>query len=103
VDVSLTVQPRLDVLDHGLPDHDGTAVSAMLRAGPDAGALPILPFTADGRAAEKARAGGAFAYQHKPFDAAVRLVGAGLGRGDQRAAGESAPVSRVSSPRRGVC
>ncbi len=85
LEVSREVQPRLVVLDHGLPDQDGTAVSAMLRARPDAGTLPILLVTADGRAAEKARATGAFAYLHKPFDASelVRLVRHGLGLGEE--------------------
>lgn len=67
--------PALVVLDMGLPPYDGEAVAADLRA--TCGEhLPILVITADGRASEKARQVGAFAYLHKPFDIEqlVRLV-----------------------------
>ena len=60
-------QPSLVILDMGLPGGTGTAVAAGLRKR-YAQEIPILLITADGRAAEKARAVGAFAYLHKPFD-----------------------------------
>jgi DNA-binding response OmpR family regulator len=61
------LQPALVVLDHGLPDRNGAEVAAELRqrCGDH---LPILLFTGDGQAKEKAAAAGAFAYLHKPFD-----------------------------------
>src|SRR5215472_16433092 len=63
-------RPGVIVLDHGLPSTDGTYVAACLRriCGEH---LPILIVTADGRAAEKARRAGAYAFIHKPFDDAV--------------------------------
>jgi DNA-binding response OmpR family regulator len=72
-------RPSLVVLDMGLPPDSGDAVAADLRAACGA-ALPILVITADGRASEKARRVGAFAYLHKPFDLEqlVRLVRDGL-------------------------
>jgi DNA-binding response OmpR family regulator len=67
--------PALVVLDMGLPPDTGDAVAADLRAA-CGDHLPILVVTADGRASEKARRVGAFAYLHKPFDVdqLVRLV-----------------------------
>ena len=59
--------PALVVLDMGLPPDDGDAVAADLRA-TCGEQLPILVITADGKAAQKARRVGAFAYLHKPFD-----------------------------------
>jgi len=71
--------PALVVLDMGLPPDDGGTVAADLRAACGEH-LPILVITADGRASEKARRVGAFAYLHKPFDLdqLVRLVRSGL-------------------------
>ena len=65
--------PGVVVLDHGLPSTDGTRVAAGLRqiCGEH---LPILIVTADGRAAEKARRAGAYAFIHKPFDDAVLVA-----------------------------
>lgn len=65
--------PSVVVLDHGLPSPDGTQVAARLRqiCGEQ---LPILIVTADGRAAEKARQAGAYAFLHKPFDDAVLVA-----------------------------
>jgi two-component system KDP operon response regulator KdpE len=62
--------PDVVVLDHGLPNTDGTHVAADLRriCGEH---LPILLVTADGRAAEKARRSGAYSFLHKPFDDAA--------------------------------
>ena len=67
--------PALVVLDMGLPPDNGETVAADLRAACGE-RLPILVITADGRASEKARRVGAFAYLHKPFDVdeLVRLV-----------------------------
>ena len=67
--------PALVVLDMGLPPDDGDTVAADLRAACGE-QLPILLITADGKASEKARRVGAFAYLHKPFDVdqLVRLV-----------------------------
>jgi DNA-binding response OmpR family regulator len=67
--------PALVVLDMGLPPDDGDTVAADLRAA-CGDHLPILVITADGKASEKARRVGAFAYLHKPFDVEqlVRLV-----------------------------
>lgn len=59
--------PDLVVLDMGLPGLDGYGVAAGLRAQHGDG-LSILVVTADGRAPEKARRVGAYAYLHKPFD-----------------------------------
>ena len=65
--------PGVVVLDHGLPRTDGTHVAAGLRriCGEH---LPILIVTADGRAAEKARRAGAYAFIHKPFDDSVLVA-----------------------------
>ena len=67
--------PALVVLDMGLPPDNGDTVAADLRAACGEH-LPILLMTADGKASEKARRVGAFAYLHKPFDLdqLVRLV-----------------------------
>ena len=60
-------RPAVVVLDHGLPNEDGTQVASGLRqvCGDE---LPILIVTADGRAAEKAKRAGAYGFLHKPFD-----------------------------------
>ena len=65
--------PGVVVLDHGLPSIDGALVADGLRqiCGER---LPILIVTADGRAAEKARRAGAYAFLHKPFDDAVLVA-----------------------------
>jgi len=72
-------RPDLVVLDWGLPVFDGDVVAAHLRQA-HGDAIRFLIVTADGRAAEKARRAGAFAYLHKPFDvnALVELVRRGL-------------------------
>ncbi len=72
-------RPALVVLDWGLPMADGDLVASQLRAA-HGDELRVLIITADGRAAEKARRAGAFAYLHKPFDvsALVRIVRRGL-------------------------
>jgi two-component system KDP operon response regulator KdpE len=64
--------PGVVVLDHGLPNTDGTHLASRLRQVLGEG-LPILMVTADGRAAEKARRAGAYSYLHKPFDDAVLI------------------------------
>lgn len=73
--------PALVVLDIGLPNTDGTIVAGHLRKllGEH---LPLLVMTADGRAAEKAKRAGAYAYLHKPFEdeALIAAVRAGLDR-----------------------
>ncbi len=71
--------PAVVVLDVGLPNADGPAVAEDLRR-TCGEALPILVMTADGRAAEKARRAGAFAYLHKPFgdEALIEAVQRGL-------------------------
>jgi CheY-like chemotaxis protein len=70
--------PALVILDITLPVLDGFAVADQLRL--RHGGVPILAVTADGRAAEKARRVGAYAYLRKPFelDALVSLVKHGL-------------------------
>ena len=72
-------RPELVILDWGLPLFDGDVVAAQLR-GAHGDGLRVLIVTADGRAAEKARRAGAFAYLHKPFDviALVTIVRRGL-------------------------
>lgn len=76
---AVTHQPAVVILDIGLPNVDGTLVAANLRriCGEQ---LQILVITADGRAAEKARRAGAFAYLHKPFgdDALIEAVRRGI-------------------------
>jgi CheY-like chemotaxis protein len=75
-------RPSLVVLDVSLPVLASDVVAARLRQlGPDD--LPVLVITADGRASEKARALGAYAYLQKPFDIdrLVDLVERGLQRG----------------------
>ncbi len=64
--------PALVVLDMGLPPETGDSVAADLRAACGAH-VPILLITADGKASQKAKRVGAFAYLHKPFDV-ERLV-----------------------------
>jgi len=65
--------PGVVVLDHGLPNTDGTHLASRLRqvCGED---LPVLIVTADGRAAEKAHRAGAYGFLHKPFDDAVLVA-----------------------------
>ncbi|MBV8715357.1 MAG: response regulator [Chloroflexi bacterium] len=74
-----THPPAVVVLDVGLPNADGTLVAARLRE-VCGQSLPIVVMTADGRAAEKARRAGAFAYLHKPFEdqALIETVRRGL-------------------------
>jgi CheY-like chemotaxis protein len=59
--------PDLVVLDATLPTLDSGDVAAQLHelGGPT---IPILVITADGRASEKARRLGAYAYLRKPFE-----------------------------------
>jgi DNA-binding response OmpR family regulator len=64
-------RPALVVLDMGLPPDEGDSVAEDVRAA--CGQVPILLITADGKASQKARRVGAFAYLHKPFDV-ERLV-----------------------------
>jgi two-component system KDP operon response regulator KdpE len=65
--------PGVVVLDHGLPNEDGTHVASGLRrlCGER---LPILIVTADGSAADKAQRAGAYAFLHKPFDDAALVA-----------------------------
>jgi CheY-like chemotaxis protein len=71
-------RPALVILDITLPILDGYAVAASLQR--RYGRLPILAMTADGRAPQKARRVGAYAYLRKPFelDDLVRMVERGL-------------------------
>ncbi len=67
VEHTARARPALVVLDMTLPVLDGMGVARELRAiyrEPP----PVLLMTADGRAAEKARSVGAYAYLTKPFD-----------------------------------
>jgi DNA-binding response OmpR family regulator len=66
-------RPGVVVLDHGLQSEDGAQVATSLRqiCGDH---LPILMVTADGRAAEKAKRAGAYAFLHKPFDDATLIA-----------------------------
>src|SRR5690349_20769614 len=70
--------PALVILDITLPVIDGYTVADELRQ--RFGVLPILAITADGRAPQKARRVGAYAYLRKPFelDALVTMVERGL-------------------------
>jgi CheY-like chemotaxis protein len=70
--------PSLIVLDITLPVLDGFAVADSLRQ--RHGRLPILAVTGDGRAPQKARRVGAYAYLRKPFElqTLVDLVKRGL-------------------------
>jgi DNA-binding response OmpR family regulator len=74
-------RPRLVVLDIGLPRLSGDGFAAELR-GVYGTSVPILVFTADGRAQEKARRVGAFDFLEKPFkiDDLVAAVRRGLAR-----------------------
>ena len=60
-------QPRLIVLDMGLPRLDGNGVAAGVQA-VYGDRVPIIVITADGRAAETARRVGARAHLPKPFE-----------------------------------
>lgn len=73
VTLALQHQPRLLILDWGLPVLSGAQVAAAVQAahGDD---VRLLLVTADGRAADKARQVGAHAYLHKPFDLEVLLT-----------------------------
>lgn len=73
------LNPSVVVLDMTLPDVSGEEVASRLRARQREMPLLLL-ITADGRAAEKARRVGAYAYLHKPFelDHLVNTVRAGL-------------------------
>jgi CheY-like chemotaxis protein len=75
-------RPSLVILDITLPILDGYQVADRLRH--QYGEVPILAVTADGRAADKARRVGAFAYLRKPFELAelVALVKRGLSKPD---------------------
>ena len=70
--------PSLVILDLTLPVLDGFDVADFLRQ--RHGLLPILAVTADGRAPQKARRVGAYAYLRKPFEleTLVDLVKRGL-------------------------
>src|SRR4051812_45129642 len=70
--------PALVILDITLPVLDGYAVADELRQ--RFGLLPILAITADGRAPQKARRVGAYAYLRKPFelDDLLAMVSRGL-------------------------
>jgi two-component system response regulator AtoC len=72
-------RPSLVILDWTLPQFNGEAIAAAVRAthGPS---VPVLLMTADGSAGDKARRAGAFAYLHKPFelDDLLDLVERGL-------------------------
>jgi two-component system OmpR family response regulator len=72
--------PALVILDITLPIVDGFTVADELRQ--RFGVLPILAITADGRAPQKARRVGAYAYLRKPFelDDLLATVARGLGR-----------------------
>ena len=70
LEIAAQRRPDLVVLDWGLPVFDGDVVAAHLRQA-HGDAIRFLIVTADGRAAEKARRAGAFAYLHKPFDVNV--------------------------------
>jgi DNA-binding response OmpR family regulator len=74
-------RPSLVLLDWTLPEFDGAAVAATLRATHGV-SVPVLLMTADGSAGDKARRVGAFAYLHKPFelDDLIELVQRGLER-----------------------
>lgn len=80
VERTARVRPSLVVLDMTLPVLDGVGVARELRA-IYSEPPPVLVMTADGRAAEKARRVGAYAYLTKPFDVdeLVTLVRQGLG------------------------
>jgi CheY-like chemotaxis protein len=71
-------RPALVVLDITLPILNGYEVADGLRE--QFGALPILAITADGRAPQKARRVGAFAFLRKPFELhdLLRMVERGL-------------------------
>ena len=70
--------PSLVILDITLPIIDGYAVADELRE--RFSGLPILAITADGRAPQKARRVGAYAYLRKPFelDDLLTMVARGL-------------------------
>jgi CheY-like chemotaxis protein len=72
--------PDLLVLDVALPVVGGQQVAARVHD-TRGERFPILAMTADGRAAEKARLMGAYAYLRKPFELAdlVSAVWRGLG------------------------
>ena len=74
-----SAEPQLVILDITLPIIDGPGVADGLQAR-YGGTVPILAITADGRAAQKARRVGAYAFLRKPFelDDLVRLVQRGL-------------------------
>jgi DNA-binding response OmpR family regulator len=79
VELAAKRRPELVILDWGLPVFDGDVVAAQLRQA-HGDTIRFLIVTADGRAAEKARRAGAFAYLHKPFDVStlVDVVRRGL-------------------------
>jgi CheY-like chemotaxis protein len=72
--------PALVILDLTLPIVDGFTVADELRL--RFGVLPVLAISADGRAPQKARRVGAYAYLRKPFelDDLLATVARGLGR-----------------------
>ena len=78
LDRAASQPPALVILDLTLPVLDGFEVADRLHE--RHGLLPILAVTADGRAPQKARRVGAYAYLRKPFelDALVSLVRHGL-------------------------
>jgi DNA-binding response OmpR family regulator len=80
IDRATQRKPALVILDIGLPTVSGDAVATAMRQA-HGDAVPILTITADGRAAEKARRVGAYAYLRKPFgiDELVSSVRTGLG------------------------
>jgi CheY-like chemotaxis protein len=78
LDRARDAEPALVILDITLPLVDGYTVADELRQ--RFGVLPILAITADGRAPQKARRVGAYAYLRKPFelDDLLAIVARGL-------------------------
>ena len=79
LDRARDAEPALVILDITLPIVDGYAVADELRQRYKT--LQILAITADGRAPQKARRVGAYAYLRKPFelDDLLAMVARGLG------------------------
>lgn len=70
VEMALTLQPDLVILDIQLPDIDGTEVLHRIRAGGARGQMPVIAMTSYAMAGDRARllAAGCTGYIEKPID-----------------------------------
>lgn len=74
--VLATIEPSLIVMDIGLPDADGLALTEELKSGAATAAIPVVVLTASATPSEETRAhqAGCNAFMRKPFSASSLLA-----------------------------